>query len=249
MLNEEWQKFISQLSVIEPYLWSGSQAIYPQIDWSFDADILLNDESMQIEDIGFTPTKITHLTRHYYNEDTIARAVHDLDHRIDTRKYGSGVWDFRGEEKKTTKQDYCLTAGVIAYYPQKKHTRITINYRTVELIFRFRADLIFLRDIILPKFPLDRCRPDTITFRFVNCTLHPMFYVLFLLECKDPVLILRRIRQHNPRLHKEVIRWTDIHLSGRYKSYATAARVQKFIDNHVPELRVKKLRRIIGRHS
>ena len=228
-LIKEWASFVADLANTEPYIFSGSQAIYPNVEWRFDASLLLEDEGMQLTNIGFTPTKIKQLTRHYINQPTIDRAKRDLDDRLENRKYGSGVWDFRGETKKTTKQDYCITSGVIAYYPPHRHTRIFINYRTVELIFRYRADLLFLRDVVLPQFDLESMPPDTITFRFVNCTIHPMFYIMLLVHLPDFEDHLNFMVLTNPRMYREVTRWTHIHLTGRYRKYATAARVQKFI--------------------
>ena len=243
-LTTEWASFVSELALDPPYLFAGSQAIYPNVEWEFDALTLLEDKGMQLSNIGFTPTKIKQLTHHYINQPTIDRAKADLDDRLAGRKYGSGVWDFRGEVKKTTKQDYCITAGVIAYYPPHKHTSIFINYRTVELIFRYRADLLFLRDVVLPQFELERMPPDTITFRFVNCTIHPMFYVMLLVNLPDFDDHLDKMKEKNPKMYRQVARWTDIHLTGRYKSYATAARVQKFMGTY-PDKVIAPIKRYV----
>jgi hypothetical protein len=223
---------VAEQSAIEPYIIAGSQSIYQNLEWQIPASLLLEDKEMVPESIGFTPTKIRMLKTHYENPETIARAKRDLDDRIAGKKYGSGVWDFRGVEKKTTKQDYCLTAGVIALYPPKKHTSIFIRYRTVELIFRYRADLVFLRDVIFPQFDLQTYPPDTITFSFVNATIHPMFVVMLLMEMDKVKRYMGMIKRTNPKFHHQVQRWTRIHLDGGYKSYQTAARVQKFINNH-----------------
>lgn len=234
-LMQDWARWVARQSRVVPYIEAGSQSIYQNLEWVIPAATLLQDTHMQPENIGFTPTKIRMLQTHYENPETIARAQRDLNDRLRDKKYGSGVWDFRGTEKKTTKQDYCLTAGVIAYYPPKKHTSIFIRYRTVELIFRYRADLIFLRDVIFPQFDLETAPPDTITFSFVNATIHPMFYVMLLLEHPTPRRLIRQIKQRNPRFHHQVQRWTRIHLDGGYKSYQTAARVQKFVNTYPQE--------------
>jgi hypothetical protein len=236
-LSKEWCNWVGEQSRVPPYIIAGSQSIYQDLTWQIPASLLLNDTEMTPESIGFTPTKIRMLKTHYENPETIARAKRDLDDRLRDRKYGSGVWDFRGVEKKTTKQDYCLTAGVIAYYPPKGHTSIFIRYRTVELIFRYRADLIFLRDVILPQFDLQTAPPDFITFSFVNATIHPMFYIMLLLEHSKPLRLLRRLEKENPKFHHQVVRWTKIHLEGGYKSYQTAARVQKFVDKYPQDRR------------
>lgn len=240
-LEEEWCKWVAEQSRVEPYIIAGSQSIYQNLEWTIPASLLLDNTTMTPESIGFTPTKIRMLKTHYENPETIARAQKDLNDRLANRKYGSGVWDFRGVEKKTTKQDYCLTAGVIAYYPPKGHTSIFIRYRTVELIFRYRADLIFLRDVIFPQFDLNTAPPDTITFSFVNATIHPMFYVMLLLEHDKPRRLLRQLKKENPKFHHQVDRWTKIHLDGGYKSYQTAARVQKLVNTY-PEEKIEYLR-------
>lgn len=244
-LRELWVDWVAEQSEIPPYIVAGSQSIYQNLEWVIPAKVLLEDEEMIPQNIGFTDTKIRMLKTHYENPETIARARKDLDDRLANRKYGSGVWDFRGTQKKTTKQDYCLTAGVIAYYPPKKHTSIFIRYRTVELIFRYRADLIFLRDVILPQFDLQTAPPDTITFSFVNATIHPMFYIMLLLDHPRPGRLLDNIEDCNPIFFKQVRRWTLIHLDGGYQKYQTAARVQKFINNQYPVSRIKRLRSLL----
>lgn len=241
-LMKEWARFVANQAVIEPYIIAGSQMIYSNLEWTIPAELLLKDKLMKVENIGFTPTKISHLTRHYENPLTIKRAKHDLDQRLANRKYGSGVWDFRGETKTTTKQDFCLTAGVIAYYPTKAHTRLFIHYRTVELVFRYRADLIFLRDIIFPQFKLERMPPDTLTFRFVNATIHPMFHIMLLIELDDFDRHMLRLKRLNPKGYHEISRWTLIHLEGKYKKYATAKRVQNFVDKPFNAKKVKAIR-------
>ena len=236
-LRSHWADFVGEQSRIPPYIIAGSQAIYQNLEWVVPAKLLLEDTEMTPASIGYTDTKIRMLKTHYENPETIARAKSDLDDRLRDKKYGSGVWDFRGLEKKTTKQDFCLTAGVIAYYPPKKHTSIFIRYRTVELIFRYRADLIFLRDVILPQFDLETVPPDTITFSFVNATIHPMFYIMLLLDHPKPLRLLTRIQRESPEFYHQVQRWTKIHLEGGYKSYQTAARVQKFVEKYPEETR------------
>ena len=236
-LRSHWAEWVGEQSRVPPYITAGSQSIYQNLEWTIPASLLLSDEEMTPESIGFTDTKIRMLRTHYENPETIARAKRDLDDRLRDKKYGSGVWDFRGLEKKTTKQDFCLTAGVIAYYPPKKHTSIFIRYRTVELIFRYRADLIFLRDVILPQFDLDTAPPDTITFSFVNATIHPMFYIMLLLDHPKPLRLLSRIERESPDFHNQVVRWSKIHLQGGYKTYQTAQRVQKFVNRYPEEIR------------
>ena len=238
MLKDEWKDFVSELALQPPYIKAGSQAIYLDECWTVDAQMFLDDTEMQLENIGFTQSKITQLKRNYQNSDSIKRAAADLDDRLKGKKYGSGVWDFRGEKKKNTKQDYCITAGVVAYYPPLKHTRLTVYYRTVELIFRYRADILFLRDIIFPQFDLDTVPPDTLTFRFTNCTIHPMFGVFLLMEHDRPEEFLYAMCESNTDMAKQWLRWTEIHLSGGYRTYMTAARVQ----NHVEAIYPKKLK-------
>jgi hypothetical protein len=245
MLMTRWRDFVAEISLEPPLIKAGSQAIYDDKRWVLDANALLDDESMQLSNIGFTPTKIKQLTRHYQNTDSIRRASSDLDDRLRGKKYGSGVWDFRGEPKKTTKQDFCITAGVVAYYPSLRTTRLTVYYRTVELIFRFRADLIFFRDVILPQFDLDTVPPDTITLHFTNCTVHPMFGIFLLMELEHPEDYLYQMCESNPDMATQWLRWTKIHLEGGYKSYMTAARVQKHVEAIYPK-KLKSLLKIVN---
>lgn len=250
-LMQAWADFVYRLSLKPPYLMVGSQAIYPMTSWTIPGSLLLDDSSMSLQRIGFTNTKIKMLTHHYLNEPTIERAKFDLDARIEEWKYGSGVWDFRGEPKRTTKQDYCMTAGVVAFYPTKNnsHTRVTIYYRTVELIFRYRADLVFLRDVVLPKFELGRCPPDKIIFQYANSTLHPMFYVMLLCEVEDPDEYLSVLKLKNPQVFREAVRWSKVHLAGEYRKYLTAARVQDNLRKAVPAGVIEDVRKVVEKYD
>lgn len=165
----------------------------------------------------------------------------ELDEHYDTDEPGT-IFNFRGQEKKTTKQDFCIMDGVICYYPPLKRTDVFINFRTAELIFRHRADLLFLRDFILPKFELERALPEVINLRYVNCTFHPMFAIFLLIELEDWDDYLDEMQQNWPRLFRQVIRWTNIHLAGRYQAYMTAARVQKHVNLIASKGKIAKLR-------
>ena len=173
-----WREWVKEVAILNaPAEHAGIQQIYSDLSWSVSGRRFRG--GMTLADSGYSQAKLTQLTNHYYHYVAVQRAVDDLKARVDARKYGSGAFDFRGLPKKNTKQDFCMQAGVVTIYPSSNRSEFTIFYRTVELIKRFRGDIVWLDTFILPHFdfvfqvyPLAR-----INFKFTNATWHPMYSV------------------------------------------------------------------------
>lgn len=228
-LTEAWADFVMDVGHRPELIVAGVQRIHRDVGWTLKPKVFF-DGSLTLGVTGYTQNKISALRRNYYNPDSVERAKRDLAWRIDKRKYGSGAFDFRGLPKKGTKQDYCIQSCVISYYPQLKGTTIQVFWRTAELIKRFRGDLIFLRDFILPHFKdeFDEAPPFQVDFRFANATFHPMFTVL-LVEHIDWRGHFARIARDNPRLFRSCMYWSWRYLCDKSKSidsYSSARQVR-----------------------
>ena len=143
-----------------------------------------------------------------------------------------------------------MTAGIVAYYPQLKSTQITIYYRTVELIKRFRGDLVFLRDFILPHFDLSAAPPTEVRFKFANATFHPMFTILLIQWVTDWEEHFDKIREGNYSLFRSMMYWGWRYVvdpSKSIDSYSSARQVRVIAERVTDQRVLRKFKRYVKR--
>ena len=195
---------------------AGVQRIHRDIVLSFSPEVFF-DDSMGLESTGYTNAKLTQLKNHYFNKA-----------RVQGKKYGSGVCDFRGKEKRNTKQDYCITAMYLSYYPAKKGIIIDIHWRTTEIIKRFRGDLVFFREFLLPKFEEIFLEAPIlkINLHFNNVTFHPMFAILLIND--GYITDWDNLRRQNYQTWLDCIQWAWKYIlepTGAVCKYSSAKQV------------------------
>lgn len=154
------------------------------------------DDTLQLTDVGYAEkgNKITSLKRHYINEEAYGFAIKEWHSIVEKGKYNSTACHTYGHVKKNTKQTFCIQSMVFTLL--EGEPSIDIYYRTSELYKKFVADVIFVRDVVLPDFGLEGVE---VNFHFSNMTVHPMHSLalialtprayereLFMLELKDP---------------------------------------------------------------
>ena len=212
------------------------------------------DKSLNLEDIGFAQNKINTLTRHYINEEALSAAKKLWDERTSTKTYGSvGFHCYNHYVKvaaeKRTKLDTavgpCLQA-VILTQLLSKQTSIDIYYRSVEIFKKFPADVILLRDVILPQFSFAKSPVIEINFHFTNITAHPMYFVQHLPYHKDPVLMMEFVKTYDSFFYEWVVKWAARFLCDEYRSegimkYSQAKMIQKFVDDNYTSKQKKTL--------
>lgn len=249
-LIESWSDFVLEVGHRPELIVAGVQRIHRDVGWSLSPEVFF-DGSMTLKSTGYTKNKLGALQRNYYNPESIARAKADLAWRIEHKKYGSGAFTFRGQPKKGTKQDFCIQSCVISYYPQKKGTTIHVFWRTAELIKRFRGDLIFLRDFIMPHFEEEFSQAPVfqVDFRFANATFHPMYTVL-LVQYSDWEPHFNRIREENPKLFRSMMYWAWRYLCDTSKSidsYSSAKQVRVIAERVTDAKRLKEFKAYVER--
>lgn len=229
-LTKAWANFVSDLGHKPELIVAGVQRIHANQTWSWPGELFFGDKVMTLKETGYTKSKITALSRHYTPQN-LERAIADVLWRIKNKKYGSGVIYFQGEKKKNTKQDFCMTAMVVSYYPQLKKTRITVFYRTVELMKRFRGDLVYLTGTVFPQLKevFDLAPVELVTFSAANATWHPMYAILLVEHVKDWDRHFDLIAKKNPRLWRAIAYWCWRYLlddSKSIDSYSSARQVR-----------------------
>ena len=222
-----WKTLCQKMMLRKEFIVAGVQRIHRNVRWQLSPEQWGNP--MTLESTGYTQAKITQLLRNYWDEVSFTRAKADYHWRIEHRKYGSGVAYFRGIPKKNTKQDYCITSMTMSYYPGHGSI-IDINYRTVELIKRFRGDLVFFPNHVFPFFDIKDLLE--VNFSFTNATLHPMFTIL-LAPHIDLIDILRQVRETNFRMYRDCLYWAFRYLfwQDSVNKYSSARQVIRIAES------------------
>ena len=225
-----WVQFAASLCRREEDFYSGCRKIIRHVDWSISGSALMRRDGT-MEDFGYTQSKQTMLTKLYVNEESIDAASILWKKRLEQRKYGSVGFSFHnhtvkgGMEKRSKRASLmgpCLQAAVVTLLNSKGECEMDIYYRTTEVLKKFPADLVFLRDVVMPRFA-NGWVPNQINFHFSNLTVHPMYYVTLVPHLGGPITVLEELRKRDEHFWKWCIKW-----SGRYLCPEFGNGIQKF---------------------
>jgi hypothetical protein len=193
---------------------------------------------LELADVGFTKSKLSILTKHYLHEESRDVALELWKKRLDQRKYGSVGFTCYAHFVKGGQVDAKRSKIASVFGPciqsvnitllENKTVELDVFYRTTELFKKFPADLILLRDVLLPPFNLG---PVPIKFYFANLTLHPMYFITVVPLLADPMAELERIRKIDPKFFYYVVKMCARYLVPQYG---------RGIENHSQSMRVKK---------
>jgi hypothetical protein len=109
--------------------------------------------------------------------------------------------------------------------------------RTADFFKKFPADLIFLRDVLLAPFEVNR-----VTFHIANVTAHPGVFPNLYPLFDDPIEVLRGLREREPRFWRVTIRESEAMLLGRRRTYAAGQRIANRITDRLDPAVLKELR-------
>lgn len=233
--------------------YTGCRKIHTGVSLSFGA----LDDSLGIGDCGFTNSKLTMLRRLYW-DDEHAAAVRELwEGRLARGKYGSvsvstyhhlTKSDPEKRSKRASVMGPCLV-GVGLTLLNKREIAVDAWYRTTELFKKFPADLVFMRQTILPALGIDPSTIVRLRCHFANMTSHPMYAVTWLPHCKDMVATLDEIRANDQRFFDWTVKWTGRYVCPEYHrgiaKFAQALRVQKDALERITGKRLKILQNYI----
>lgn len=213
------------------------------------------DDSLTLHDCGFTTHKLRALQRLYFHEESIAAAVQLWDSLRVRDKYGSagahcyahlikGLGSHTGERtsKRASVMGPCIQSMVLTYI-DKRRFHVDLFYRTTELLKKFPADLVFVRDIMLPKFNTADMTLEGVTCHFANVTVHPMYWATLFPLLPNVLDTLAYLKQADPYFHDWVVKWSARYVCDEFHrgiaKFAQALRVQKDVRSRLsPELLV-----------
>lgn len=239
----KWLEMSKELSLHPGDFYTGARKIIRAVSWSFGSEV---SDDLVPADAGYTKMKMGLLFKQYYHEESHQGAVKLWQLRKAQGRYGSVGFhcynhltknDPEHKAKRASVMGPCLQSVAVTYTEDRK-VSVDVMYRTTELYKKFPADLIFIRDTLLPPF-LDDMELKELRFYFANLTCHPMYFVTTLPFYKRPDLVLKKL-QANKYFHDWAVKWTARYLCDEH---------HRGIEKHAQSQRVKKdaRERITGR--
>lgn len=130
-----------------------------------------------LEDMGYTAMKMRGLERTYFNRASIDAAMKKASGRT-RNDITSVAFSFAGEAKRGESQGHCMQTGVFSF-GKKKVPTLDLFYRSTEVTKKFGADLLFLRDVVIPYMNTPAVMGkdiQVIRFNFAQCYFSLHFF-------------------------------------------------------------------------
>ncbi len=254
-MKDEWVRHALRLSKKKADFYSGCRKIITDYDLRFE-DLWEDEDPLILEDAGYTSAKMSHLRRLYYHEESVAMAIKLWELRRTKTSYGSVSFttynhllknDIEKKSKRASVMGPCIQSVAITQIKGGGKAQYSIHafYRTTELLKKFPADLVFIRDVLLEGFDFSGMEFMGMTCHFANVTIHPQYFVTAIPQMEDPIAELEAIKLKDPYFHDWIIKWTaryicEEHYRGIAK-FAQALRVKMDADKRIKGKRRKIL--------
>lgn len=122
-------------------------------------------------DLGYSQAKARNMMRIYFNEGSLKAAASKAAKRKD-HAITSVAFTFVNATKRSESQGHCMQTGVFSF-GRKHEPTLTLFYRSTEVTKKFGADLVFLREEVVPELcPEDFLRKGqrfNVVFNFAMC--------------------------------------------------------------------------------
>ncbi len=210
-MRDEWVDMCLELMFRPADEWASNRKILHNVVYTMEE--LTND--LTLNDCGYTKSKMSMLRRLYLVEESRDAVVPLWENRRGKqRKYGSVSFTCSGHStksdptkgsKRASVMTPCIQSMSLTYHGNHT-TEAHAFYRTTELFKKFPADLVFIRDELLPPFG---AMPDRLTFMIANMTLHPMYFAVLMPHLNDPVRTLARLRDVDRKFHDYIVKATS----------------------------------------
>lgn len=243
---KEWMSLLDKAYLHKDFFYVSGKRINRNFSYSTSVEKLTKPD-LDLGMLGYAKKKENLLTQYYYNEESVAMALHQLESRRKKGSYGScGVTCYNHFSKKERPlHGPCIQSVVFTYTPDKK-THVNLFYRSTEACKKFGADLIWLNNIMLPKF-----KPNgRIDFHFSNLTLHPMYWVVIAPYIKDPIAHLNKIKKLDFTIWKGIVRWSYRYVTNQESlmKFKQGQRVAKAFKRLTPPVVYKDLTKYFTTH-
>lgn len=219
------------------FLYSGVRKIVQNQLWEFEGETF-NNHILSYFDLGYGKNKEKQLERNYINRDELIR-VQEILHKRKNHQFTSVAMMMRGGVKDSRSMGWCMLNTIITSGP-KLPTVVEVQYRSTEMILKFGADLVFLRDLLRIRLNI---QPDIIRFRFANAYLSGVFFPTYC-RFNDPIKFLELLWRHDRKLFAG---GTRFFLRSTYKEaqrfpYSPENQQHKFLWSHFSKNEIKRIR-------
>lgn len=246
-MKSEWVDAVLLMSVKKADFYSGCRKIIRGKSILFE-DLWDDKDPLILEDAGYTPAKMAHLRRLYVHEESIEAAVKLWVLRRSKTSYGSVGFtcynhfvknDAIKKSIRASVMGPCLQSVVITQVKGggKASYFIDVFYRTTELLKKFPADLVFIRDVLLEDFDFSGMEFLGLTCHFANITVHPQYFVTIIPHLENPIDELEKIKKRDPYFYEWIVKWTARYLCEEHyrgiAKFAQALRVKMDADNRI----------------
>jgi hypothetical protein len=258
-MKDEWVQHIIRLSRRKADFYSGCRKIITARDLVFH-DLWEDKDPLILEDCGYTSAKMSHLKRLYYHEESVEMAIKLWNLRRSKSSYGSVSFtcynhllknDIEKKSKRASVMGPCIQAVSITQIKGNGKAgtggqySIDAFYRTTEILKKFPADLVFIRDVLLEGFDFSGMEFMGLTCHFANITVHPQYFVTAIPHLEDPIAELEKIKAKDKYFHDWIIKWSARYLCEEHyrgiAKFAQALRVKMDADKRITGKRRKKL--------
>lgn len=208
-------------------------------------------DDLKIEDSGYTNYKMNKLTKDYFHPESHRVARELWEGRLKQRKYGSVGFttynhliksDPAKRSKRASVMGPCIQSVCLTLL-NNQQTSIDVFYRTTEILKKFPADLVFIRDVLLSGFEFDL---ESINFHFANVTVHPMYFVTILPLLKYPIDEMERIKAKDQYFYNWLVKWAARYICPEHHrgiaKFAQAMRVYDDVHNRISKKQLTELR-------
>lgn len=232
---------------------------YRKIFRNVQLDFQLDDE-LRLADAGYSTNKLSQLHRLYFHEESTAAGIFLWDRLREKKKYGSvGVTTYNhfmkskeGKRSNTTMMGPCLQSYCLTYL-DKAHVHVDAFYRTTELFKKFPADLVFIRDTLLPQFDLEGMQVTGLTCYFANLSITANYFMTLVPFLADPIKLIDRVRRKDPQFFKvALLHWLNVLCCAdqlyRIQNHSQSMRVHIDIAKRVDKSTVREIAAYVRKH-
>lgn len=220
-MKEKWLDYCVDMACSQKDMfWTGGRKVFNNRVLKFDS----LDDSLEVQQLGYTNNKITRLQSQYFVKDQIDTAIYLHGHNIRRKKYASASFSTYGHLLKASYENRssagsvmgpCIQSVVLTLRPHERRTMVDIFYRTTELQKKFPADLVWLRRNVFPLIPgQDEYPLNGFNFHVVNITAHSMYVATILPMLPDGIATLELIRDKDPIYWRHTGVWLTRYIIG-----------------------------------
>jgi hypothetical protein len=217
-LLKDWVSIAEKMMFAEPDFYCGCRKILRRVEYIQD---VRSKSDLALEQFGFTMMKQRMLEKFYVHEESIEVARELWKKRTASDKYGSvGITTYNHFRKGKSGMGPCIQAVVFTHIKHRgeQRTEVDVHYRTTEIFKKFPADLILLRDILLPPFATKVAPFEQVRFVFDNVTVHPMYWITLAPYIPDPIHHLEKVRSWDDKLWLWIVKWTGRYICPEYNN-------------------------------